>query len=488
MLRFLLRGVAMEWTREARYTALDDATRPRYEALRAQTAQSAWRQWFHVQPPAGLLNDPNGFCFHRGQYHVFYQWFPLGPVHGLKYWYHLTSPDLVHFQDKGIAIAPDTRWDSHGAYSGSALPHGDGLLIAYTGNHRTQEWQRIPYQIMAVLDDDGLHKCEPFLHGAPHGYTEHVRDPKIWQEADGSYALVLGAQRGNLTGTVLYMTSANGRDWRLEGEIDCALPAFGYMWECPDYFALDGHDVLLFCPQGLAAEGGRFRNIYQSGYILGHFDRNTRAFTHDGFIELDHGFEFYAPQTCTGANGERLLIGWMGLPDMSCPTDRDGWAHCLTLPRVLSVENGRLKQRPLPALQTLRGTGAHDGVHFELLLDNPGNAAFALHLRGCTVAYDGQTLTFDRTASGLLPEPETEAPGKGGHIRRLPITCITQLQIFSDTSSLEIFVNDGEAVMSARIYPQTAHQPLQADLPAGATHIIYPLKEATWLSTPSAKR
>lgn len=477
----------MEWTREARYTALDERTQARYEALAAQAAKSVWRQWFHVQPPAGLLNDPNGFCWHQGQYYLFYQWFPLGPVHGLKYWYHLTSVDLVHFQAHGIGIAPDTRWDSHGAYSGSALSHGDALWIAYTGNHRTADWQRIPYQIMAILDDNGLRKSEPFLHGAPEGYTEHVRDPKIWREADGSYGLVLGAQRTDLTGAALYMTSADGAAWQLEGEIDCALPNFGYMWECPDYFALDGQDVLLFCPQGVPREGERFCNIYQSGYILGHFDKAARHFAHDGFFELDHGFDFYAPQTCVGANGERLLIGWMGLPDMACPSDRDGWAHCLTLPRVLSVENGRLMQRPLPALQRLRGTGEADGVHVEMLLDNPNNQSFSVQVRGCTLTFDGEYFTFDRSMSGLLPEPEIEAAEKGGHVRRLPLSHLTQLQIFSDTSSLEVFINDGCAVMSARIYPQASSAPLQLDAPAGVTHFIYPLKEATWRSMPSAK-
>lgn len=151
------------------------------------------------------------------------------------------------------------------------------------------------------------------------------------------------------------------------------------------------------------------------------------------------------------------------------------------------VENGRLKQRPLPALQTLRGIGEPDGVHFEMLLDNPDNQSFSVQIRGCALAFDGEYFTFDRSASGLLPEPEIEASGKGGHIRRLHVTRLTQLQIFSDTSSLEIFVNDGDTVMSARIYPQAPSAPLQMNAPAGVTHFIYPLKEATWRFMPSAK-
>ena len=483
----------MEWTRKARYTALDATTQPQFAALCAQAANSVWRQGFHVQPLAGLLNDPNGFCWHRGAFHLFYQWFPLGPVHGLKYWYHVSTADFVHYRQHGIAIAPDSVADSHGAYSGSALSTDAGLRIAYTGNHRTADWQRIPYQIMATLPDHGaLSKDAPFLQGPPAGYTEHVRDPKIWREADGSYAMVLGAQRDNHTGAALYLTSVDTREWQLQGEIDCALPDFGYMWECPDYFALNGQDVLLFCPQGLPAQDGRFANIFQSGYIAGRFDRHTRRFTHGGFFELDHGFDFYAPQTCTGEQGERVLIGWMGLPDMSCPSDRDGWAHCLTVPRVLTWENAALRQRPWPGLQALRGEGAHDGVHFELLLNNPESEPFSLTLRQSAqeetrLYYDGTALVLDRSRSGFLPEPEIAAPGKGGHVRRLSLAKLTQLHVFSDTSSLEIFINDGEAVMSARIFPATAADALETAIGSQAILTLYPLKEAIWRSMPLAK-
>lgn len=471
----------MNWTREARYTALNADTRPRFDALCAQATASPWRQRYHIQPPAGLLNDPNGFCHDGREYHLFYQWFPLGPVHGLKYWQHLTSADLVHYHNHGIGIAPDSRWDSHGAYSGSALADGDGLLIAYTGNHRTAAWERIPYQLTARLDTHNrLHKNPPFLNGAPAGYSEHVRDPKIWRETDGSYGIVLGAQRDNGSGGALYLTSPDARDWKLRGEIDFGLPDFGYMWECPDYFPLDGRDIFLCCPQGLPADGDRCRNLYQSGYFLGHFDKAACRFSHDGFRELDHGFDYYAPQSTAGATGERLLIGWMGLPDTTCPSARDGWAHCLTLPRVLTIENGQLRQRPLPALDQLRGNGAHDGIHYELNLTNPQSRPFILTLRAGATAktvltYNGEALIFDRSQSGELSEPEKDVSGKGGHIRRLALAQLHQLRIYADTSSLEIYINDGEAVMTGAIYPPADATGLHIAAADDATVTVYPI-------------
>ena len=135
--------------------------------------------------------------------------------------------------------------------------------------------------------------------------------------------------------------------------------------------------MLIFCPQGLQD----YPNIYQCGYLLGSFDQARRIFRHQGFQELDLGFEYYAAKSTLGKAEERIVIAWFGLPDMSCPTAVDGWAHCLSLPRVLSIEGEKLYQRPLPALAQLRKGSAHDGVHYELLRSNPDNAPFSLRLR-----------------------------------------------------------------------------------------------------------
>ena len=74
---------------------------------------------------------------------------------------------------------------------------------------------------------------------------------------------------------------------------------------------------LLFSPQGLDAAGDHYQNIFQSGYLIGEpLNLQTREFNHDEFQELDRGFDFYAPQTMQGPDGRRILVGWMGLPDL----------------------------------------------------------------------------------------------------------------------------------------------------------------------------
>ena len=116
-----------EWTREERYRVLQSPEEIR--ALYERVQRSVYRQRYHVQPITGLSSDPNGFALHRGKWHLCYQWCPWGAVHGLKYWYHVTSPDLIHWTNEGIGLAPDRDYDNKGAHSGSAISVGDVLYF-----------------------------------------------------------------------------------------------------------------------------------------------------------------------------------------------------------------------------------------------------------------------------------------------------------------------------------------------------------------------
>jgi beta-fructofuranosidase len=466
----------MEWTREQRYRRIEEASQEELKALKEKVNQSIWRQTFHIQPVMGLLNDPNGFSYFNGEYHLFYQWFPLGPVHGLKYWYHTKSKDLVHWENVGIAIKPNDYFDSHGAYSGSAISHNRKLYLMYTGNTRDENWHRHPYQCLAVMDEDGhIEKLqEPVIKEIPKGYTDHYRDPKVWKENDIFYA-VIGAQRENETGCIVLYSSPDLKNWEFEGEIQTNLKKFGFMWECPDYFELDGKGVLIFSPQGLEPNGDQFQNIYQSGYILGKkLDLNIKSFQHGEFIELDRGFDFYAPQTTVDDKGRRLLVGWMGLPEIEYPTDKDGWAHCLTLPRELNVQNGKLIQRPVKELEALRRESVNvkdilndekkmydgfNGTTYELICEFTNMEAdeVGIEFRACD---DEKTLIFynrhdqkiilDRTHSGEVPAKEYGTTRKG-YVEGNRL----KLHMFVDTSSVEIFINDGEEVFTSRIFPRT---------------------------------
>ncbi|MCQ4086850.1 sucrose-6-phosphate hydrolase [Saccharibacillus sp. JS10] len=483
----------MKMTKEQKYRLLEEAAIEEIQQLESLVHQSRWRQGYHIQPHIGLLNDPNGFTFYNGKYHLFYQWFPLGTDHGMKYWYHLVSSDLAHWEDAGIGLEPGGTYDSHGAYSGSGIEKDGKLYLMYTGNTRDEQWIRHPYQCLAVTDGEGLaQKIEPpVIESVPTGYTEHFRDPKVWKDGT-DYRCVIGAQRENLTGTAVLYRSPDLVNWTFEGELQTSLPSFGYMWECPDYFELDDAGILLFCPQGLAPENEKFRNIYQSGYLLGEpLASDGQYFSHGEFIELDYGFDFYAPQTTLGADGERILVGWMGVPDLEYPTDSHGWAHCLTLPRELSVHQGKLIQRPAAGLKSLRGKkvpfaaqliNQHrsfqgvEGTSYELefsicpIAENSAidetdtfeEGVFGIEFRTgdmerTVLFYDASNglITLDRSQSGAACSTEfgttrsyTRNPDQLGQ-------SIT-FRIFVDTSSVEIFVGDGEATFTARLFPDSA--------------------------------
>ena len=109
-------------------------------------------QKFHINPLSGLLNDPNGFCFYKGEFHLFYQWFPFGGFHGANNWYHTSSADLIHWKNKGLALKTDTTYDNRGVYSGNAFIQDSRMYLVYTGNHKDEKDIRHPYQIVAELD------------------------------------------------------------------------------------------------------------------------------------------------------------------------------------------------------------------------------------------------------------------------------------------------------------------------------------------------
>jgi len=481
----------MNWTYEQLYTPIEKVAPEKVAQLAKQVATCQWRQTYHIQPPTGLLNDPNGFAFYQGEYHLFYQWFPLGPVHGLKYWYHVKSKDLINWEDVGVGIKPDQYYDSHGAYSGSGIQHNGNLYLIYTGNHRDRHWVRHPMQGMAVMNPKGEIKklSEPVIKHVPEGYTEHFRDPKIWK-AKESFYVVMGAQRQNKTGCVVVYRSTNLTDWTFLGEVETSLKDFGYMWECPDYFELAGQGVLVFSPQVLKPVGSQYQNIYQTGFILGDpLDLKTLKFSHHDFVELDHGFDFYASQSMVDYRGRRILVGWMGLPETVYPTDKNGWAHCLTLPRELKLVAGKLYQLPIAELKQLRkdeqtlvttinsiievGTGVH--YELECVFTQIKAGEVGLNLRTgarekTVIKYDTvkKKIILDRSKAGI------EVALQYGTTREIPYDGHRlKLQIFMDTSSLEIFINDGESVITSRIFPTNNENKIQVYAVKGSSHIDY---------------
>ena len=306
---------------------------------------------YHIAPPTGLLNDPNGLVFDGEKYHLFYQWFPFDTLHGMKHWKHFITNDFQVFQHADDLI-PCEPFESHGCYSGGALKVDAKLAIFYTGNtRRLTDNQRIPYQNLAIFDCNGmLISKRPLIEKAPNGYTEHVRDPKPYLTPEGKIRFICGAQRQNRTGTALLFEMDSLDDTpRLLGELD--VPKFNnhqvFMWECPDLMKLGNKDIFIWSPQGKARETHQFQNNYHATYAIGQLNQYT--FDAEYIAELDQGFDFYAPQTFSGLENKEntILLGWIGLPDLTYPTNQFKWHSALTMPREIQLKNNQLFQRPI---------------------------------------------------------------------------------------------------------------------------------------------
>lgn len=437
---------------------------------------AACRLKHHLMPPAGWMNDPNGLCFYRGRYHVFFQYSPQDVYGGLKCWGHYVSEDLVHWDYLGIPLLPDTPWDKDGVYSGSALTD-DGLLeLFYTGN--TKEEGNHDYilsgrgaNILYVSCVDGVNfgKKKLLLTNAdyPDGYTCHIRDPKVWKE-NGIYYMILGGRRIENKGAALIYRSDDKKNWEFLKEVTTGEP-FGYMWECPDLFELGKRTVLSVCPQGLKREEFRFQNVHQAGYFLfenslGRGDAEgispeiENLTAPSGFQEWDMGFDFYAPQTFLDEKGRRILLAWAGVPDMeeeykNDPSIAEGWQHSMTMFRELTVKNGRILQNPLEEYKQLRREKLAWEAGRPLEFDSCAEIAIQFDPgdKGKKGIRLGDSLEF-YFVNGTIQMKFLDDSGWGRNERKAKAECIENIRVFVDSSMLEIYVNMGEFVFTTRYF------------------------------------
>lgn len=414
---------------------------------------------YHISPITGWLNDPNGLCQVDGTYHIYYQADPLHAIRKNIIWGHVTTKDFINYKYHEPFIFADTNLDKYGAYSGSAFTKDNIINFFYTGNVKYPgNYDYIndgrDHNTIKIVSEDGFsyQKKELVLSNDeyPRDLTRHVRDPKIYEE-DGNYYLFLGARDKNNKGKVIVYKSNDLEKFAYHMEITTNYD-FGYMWECPDFFEIDEKKYLMISPQGLESEEFKYQNIYQSGYFAIDIDLKAKTYSLGEFVELDYGFDFYAPQTFEDENGRRILIGWMGMPDASYinPTVKNNWQHALTLPRELKVSGNKLLQKPIKKIENLRNkkiqirkNETYFSQTFEFISEDI-DGEFEIYLRSdAKLTYKNQILSL-----------KLDQCGYGRNERKIRIENIYNISIYSDTSSVEIFINNGEYVMTSRVYSQ----------------------------------
>ena len=475
--------MASETLREAR----------KYEEMTQAQITREERPAFHLSPRVGWMNDPNGFSYYQGMYHMFYQYHPYSAYWGPMHWGHAVSRDLLHWEYLPAALAPDMPYDKDGCFSGSAvtLPDGSQMLL-YTGViHEPQpdgSFREIQTQCIAIGDGRDYEKLpgNPVLteDSLPEGGSRYdFRDPKVWLAQDGCYYCVAGNCTAGKDGQILLYSSRDGLHWQYENTLVKNNGRFGRMWECPDFFELDGKYVLLTSPQDMMPRGFEYHNGNGTLCLIGSYDRENHVFIQEQDQAIDYGIDFYAPQTVLAPDGRRIMIGWMQNWD-TCNLHAPSrpWFGQMSLPRELSVKNGRLYQQPIREIEGMRGgKTVHENVTFtdiirlegvkgrkiDMTLNvRPADAEKIYRKFAVRFAQDDvhQTSVSFRPYESILKIDRKHSGSRRAiiHQRRCLVDNddsrqgILKVRIILDHFSAEVFVNDGEYALSATLYTDIA--------------------------------
>lgn len=441
---------------------------------------------FHVAAPVGWINDPNGFSWYQGQIHLFYQYHPYTTEWGPMHWGHSVSDDMIHWKNMPSVLAPDQEYDKRGCFSGSAVEKDGKHVLIYTGvsnvqmeNGSIQERQN---QCIAYGDGEIYVKSpqNPVITGdmLPADCSKiDFRDPKVWKKGE-NYYLIVGNKNSEQKGQVVLFSSKNLEKWKFETVLaENSTGQIGTMWECPDFFELDGTHFLICSPQNMKAQKYEFHNGNNSVYFAGKYNETEHRFQKEAPKSLDYGLDFYAPQTTKLPDGRRILIAWMKSWDACVIPDGQKWQGMMTLPRELRYMNGRLYQNPVEELkqyrknpcclkdQEISGTVQFDEVRGRMLdltveIENGQFDEFCLELAHnmeytTTYTYNRkkQIMEVDRTCCGVTKDVICRRIWKVTEGKET-----LKLRFILDRQSIELFVNDGEQVVTTAICT-----PMEAD-------------------------
>ncbi len=464
-----------------------------------------YRPHYHFSPRYGWTNDPNGMVYHNGEYHLYYQHNPYGSTWGNMHWGHTVSKDLLKWEHLPDALYPDSLGT---VFSGSAVidknnttGFGENALVAiYTSAGRIQT------QSIAYSKDDGRtftkYNNNPVVSDL--NYPD-FRDPKVfWHHASNRWIMSLAT-----TQTITFYGSKDLKEWERLSEFGEGIGNHGGVWECPDLFPLTYNGqtkwVLLVSINPGGPNGGS-----ATQYFIGDFDGNT--FTPDNLpypLWIDYGRDNYAGVTWDNTpDGRRIFIGWMSNWDYANQVPTTHFRNAMTIPRELKLAHNDkhliLSGIPIKELNDLRAETktiedviVNDVYKIEKLPDNngayeiemtvtPGEAsAFELKLKNRTgeemkFTFDiaGENLSADRSKSGLTRFSDKFAPQ--------PITAplnkksTYKIRILADKASIELFVNDGELILTNIMFPEEPYNSMELNAAGAPVSVkdmqIYTLK------------
>ncbi|MBX7135000.1 MAG: glycoside hydrolase family 32 protein [Fimbriimonadaceae bacterium] len=428
-------------------------------------SQEPGRPILRFSPLKNWMNDPNGLCRIGDKYHMFYQFHPNGTDWGPMHWGHAVSTDLFDWLHLPVFSYPEQNLGAlgatGGAFSGNAFLDRDGLLSFY----RTE---RLPaYDLFKnynevqkrVYPDEDLLSVERSeivqVEGAP-GTGHDIRDPKVWfDEQAGLYRMILGSAVDGDPAITLH-SSTDGNQWTFTSILYRA-PAFfreggARCAECPDFFEIDGKWVLIISFVGYTeAATGRHNILYA---LVGEFDDGIFTPASGELQELDFGTDFYAMQSFFDGK-EQLAFAWLFNWEVRKPAG-SSYSGEMSLPRVLSVEAGRLVMRPHPNYERLRLSRIE--LTRERVLSPDPTCAVELRVRGADLAGVRIIAVTRGGAEAVIREicggVEIQVPDdkeRSIQYRSVPLQ-LRDLLIFLDRGVVEVFLNAGEVCGTRRSY------------------------------------
>lgn len=459
-----------------------------FEELEEKKISQEDRPVYHLTPRVGWMNDPNGFSYYKGEYHLFYQYNPYGQNWGPMHWGHAVSKDLFNWKYLPVILAPDEAYDYAGCFSGSAITLEDqSHLLMYTGVAKEKDERGverdIQTQCIAVGDGTNYTKYEhnPVIDRRmlPEGASiSDFRDPHIFKAKDGRYKSIVANRGADGYGCLLLFRSDDGFKWEFEKELVKNVNGYcGMMWECPDYFELDGKKVIVLSPQEMEAKNLEFHNGNGTVFMICDQKEND-DFDVDTMHAIDYGIDFYAPQTIETPDGRRVMIGWMQNWD-GCVYRKNNclWYGQMTSPRELHIENNRIYQLPIREIEVLRsdkveykdvvleGEVSLEGIEgrvadielelepisldniykeFEMKIASNGKNYIDFSYRPSEgIAKIDRKYSGSR--NGIVHQRRCELDSKGGKLKA---------RILLDKYSAEFFLNDGEKAMTVTFYTE----------------------------------
>lgn len=473
-----------------------------------------YRPQFHFSPAQNWTNDPNGTVYYDGEYHLFFQYNPFGNTWGHMSWGHAVSKDLVHWKQMPVAI-PEAN--NVMIFSGSAVVDRDNtsgfgtaknppMVAIYAGYHTDT---KIQDERIAYSTDHGRtwtkYKGNPVIAIG----SKNFRDPKVFWYAPGHHWIMIVALSDQHK--VRFYSSPDLKHWKLEGEFG-PKGATGGVWECPDLFPLrvEGDSSLVKWVLEIGLNPGSVAGGSGGQYFIGNF--NGKTFRPDSAITtgpddaywVDYGKDFYAATSWSDipeSDGRRIWIGWLDNWEYAKQAPTTPWRGAQSIPRSLHLKSYpygmRLIQQPVRELKELRGKHYHyanleldgpnsilkkdgvEGTSYEVdAVFRAGNSdRFGLKVRKgngqeTTVGYDAinRDMYVDRTKSGNTGfSPDFPGIQKGP---LAPEGDKIRLHIFVDRSSVEVFGNDGQTVITDTIYPDPKSRGIELFSKNGKTELL----------------